>query len=256
MNKEQEAGVVVNQPQYGQSGARSGPDLSSMNWAPAPVGAIPLGCPPGLEYLTQVDQVIIKQQKEMIEIFTGWEQNNRYRITNSVGQQVLFAMENTDACTRQCCGPGRPFEMSIYDNYNREVIHLSRPLRCRGPLCPCSQQEISVLCNGTEISKVHEKNGCAPGYYVHDGQGQSIFEVTSGMFPNCKCSDVPFQITSCMNGEVVGAVTKQWMGCGWETCTDVATYSVNFPLDLDVKLKAALIGATFLIDFNYYERDN
>ena len=27
-------------------------------------------------------------------VFTGWEQNNRYLISNSLGQQVLFAMES------------------------------------------------------------------------------------------------------------------------------------------------------------------
>lgn len=35
------------------------------NWMPTP--QVPMGCPPGLEYLTAIDQVIIQQQIELLE---------------------------------------------------------------------------------------------------------------------------------------------------------------------------------------------
>ena len=83
-------------------------------------------CPPGLEYLTQIDQLLIKQQVELLEgmlnsvyfpfsfrpighhavtlyqrtlfslfftAFTDFETNNKYKILNSMGQQVFFAAE-------------------------------------------------------------------------------------------------------------------------------------------------------------------
>ena len=55
---------------------------------------------------------------------------------------VLFL--DTDCCTRQCCGPSRPFDMKILDNHQREVIHLTRPLRCSSCFFPCCLQEIEV----------------------------------------------------------------------------------------------------------------
>lgn len=94
---------------------------------------VPENCPPGLEYLTQTDQLLIKQQVELLEgtclhdycfkwlrhflkilvpskkfklirftalpltfflaAFTGFETNNKYKILNSMGQQVFFAAE-------------------------------------------------------------------------------------------------------------------------------------------------------------------
>ena len=36
-----------------------------MNWMPAPQA--PMGCPPGLEYLTAIDQVLVQQQIELLE---------------------------------------------------------------------------------------------------------------------------------------------------------------------------------------------
>lgn len=54
---------------------------------------IPLGipnCPPGLEYLTTIDQLLVKQKVELLEAFTGFETNNKFTIKNSLGQKVRF----------------------------------------------------------------------------------------------------------------------------------------------------------------------
>lgn len=45
-------------------------------------------CPPGLEYLSTVDQLLVKQKVELLEVFTGFETNNKYIIKNSLGQNV------------------------------------------------------------------------------------------------------------------------------------------------------------------------
>ena len=37
-----------------------------VNWMPMPENVAP-GCPPGLEYLTQVDQLLVHQQIELLE---------------------------------------------------------------------------------------------------------------------------------------------------------------------------------------------
>lgn len=42
-----------------------------------------------LEYLTTVDQLLIKQKVELLEAFTGFETNNKFTIKNSLGQKVL-----------------------------------------------------------------------------------------------------------------------------------------------------------------------
>merc|ERR1712142_1146374 len=70
----------------------------------------PAGCPPGLQYLSTVDQLVVKQKVEILEAFTGFETNNKYKIFNSLGQ-VYTSKEDTDCLTRQCCGPARPFDM-------------------------------------------------------------------------------------------------------------------------------------------------
>lgn len=39
-----------------------------------------------------------------------------------------------------------------------------------------------------------------------------------------------------------------------ETFTDTDNFGIQFPLDLDVNVKATLLGAVFLIDFMFFEQ--
>lgn len=130
-----------------------------------PVG-VPI-CPPGLEYLTQINQLLVKQKVELIEAMVGFEGANKYTIKNSMGQKVYYAKEgqfllatiyhasfifgliifpylfpffffffnsqsnaDTDCCTRNCLGAPRPFTMEIYDNNSRKVLTLERYFLC------------------------------------------------------------------------------------------------------------------------------
>ena len=63
----------------------------------APVGEqmVPLNCPPGLEYLTMIDQLIVKQKLEMLEAVAGvmgygLETSNKYKIKNVLGQVSFY----------------------------------------------------------------------------------------------------------------------------------------------------------------------
>jgi hypothetical protein len=50
-------------------------------------------CPPGLEYLTQINGLKVEQLVDFIEVFSGYDMNNKYVVKNAAGQQVYFAVE-------------------------------------------------------------------------------------------------------------------------------------------------------------------
>lgn len=63
------------------------------------------------------------------------------------------------------------------------------------------------------------------------------------IFPKLKGKD---------RGESIGRISKQWSGLLKEMFTDADNFGIKFPLDLDVKMKAVLMGACFLIvSFNF-----
>jgi len=48
----------------------------------------------GLDILARTDRLIVRQKVDLLEAFTGWQENNRYVIRNSAGQQIFYAFES------------------------------------------------------------------------------------------------------------------------------------------------------------------
>ncbi|ESP00896.1 hypothetical protein LOTGIDRAFT_200611 [Lottia gigantea] len=225
-------------------------------WIPAPQ-QVPVDCPPGLQYLTQVDQLMVKQKLEAIEAVTGFETNNKYEITNSMGQRIYQAVEDTCCCTRNCCGASRPFDIKILDNTRKQVIHLSRPLRCSTCWCPCCLQKVTVEAPpGKTVGYVRQAwSCCKPKFKINDASDQTILRIKG---PCCQwniCGDIDFDVTSADESTDVGRISKQWTGLAKEMFTDADNFGMSFPLDLDVKIKSVMLGAVFLIDFMFFEKD-
>ncbi|XP_042149006.1 phospholipid scramblase 1-like [Ixodes scapularis] len=97
-------------------------------------------CPPGLEYLTCIDQVLIHQQVHLLEAFTGFERANTYVARNTIGQFVYFMAEESGCCARNFLGNCRCFEMIVLDYRKVQVMRFVRPLRCCSCICFCCLQ--------------------------------------------------------------------------------------------------------------------
>jgi len=216
---------------------------------------VPLNCPPGLEYLAMLDQVLIQQKVELLEAFSGFETNNKYSIKNTMGQKIFSAKETSNCCSRQCFGALRSFEMKLKDNSENEVIHLSRPLACNSCCFPCCLQEMEVFSPpGNFIGSVNQQwSLCSPKFVVKDGAGETVLLIEGPFCTFSMCGDVKFKVLS-LDGQKVGKISKQWTGFVREAFTDADMFGINFPMDLDAKIKAVLIGACLLIDFMFFEK--
>ncbi|KAF4519483.1 hypothetical protein B566_EDAN010092 [Ephemera danica] len=180
---------------------------------------------------------------------SGFEVENKYMVKNSMGQDIYTAQERSDMCGRQCCGANRKFDMHISDNFSREVIHLNRPLNCCGCCFPCwclQTMEISSP-PGTVVGSIKEEWSIFKHKYnLLDEAGNVAFRIEKNCcFCEC-CSDINFKILSA-SGEQVGNITKQFGGFAKETITNADNFSVTFPMNLDVKMKA---------DFKHFESRN
>lgn len=256
-------GATITEPQA--KGAFQGPGGVWMLPPPPPPG-----CPPGLEYLAHVDQLLVKQQIELLEAFTGFETGNKYEIYNTMGQKIYYAAEDTcccGCCCGICCNPckcyrkcqkqcctNRSFDMSVFNNDKEKVMSIHRPLRASTCWCPCCLQKLTVECPpGTEIGKVRQKwSICHPEFNICDESGAAVLSIEGPICTWSCCGDVKFKVLA-SDGTQVGEVSKQWSGISKEHFTDADNFGITFPMDLDVKVKGTILGACFLIDYMFFE---
>ena len=217
----------------------------------------------GLAMLNNLDQLLVRQKVEMCEALTGFEQKNKYQICDRDGQEVYFLREETSCCTRNCCGPQRPFDFFLSDSNRDEVLHLHRDCVCSPCGWPnvfcclccgsCSEQVMTVNSFGAELGTLSlERTFFVPTINVMDGGGNQVFTIVSD-FCQCSCGeDIEYRIMS-MQGEEVGNITKQYNGFCKEVFTDADNFVINFPVGIDMNGKALLLGAALMIDFLFFE---
>ena len=83
-------------------------------------------------------------------------------------------------------------------------------------------------------------------YSIIDAAGQEVFQLF-GPFLH------PWTFNVKVDGREIGKITKKWSGLMKEAFSDADNVAITFPADLDVRAKALLLGAVFLIDFVHFE---
>ncbi|XP_071453283.1 phospholipid scramblase 1-like [Hetaerina americana] len=237
--------VVTNQP------------VPADGWMKRP--EVPTNCPRGLEYLTLMNQLIVYQKKSLLKIFAGCETRNKFTLVNSLGQIVYEAKEESDCLTRYCFGYIRPYEIEVKDTFGNEVIHVYRRLACDSCCFPCYLQKIEVSSPpGTIVGTIEQEWSIfIPKFRICDASGNVVLLLRGPCITSsCCCNDVVFKVLSSDGETEVGTISKQWSGIATELFTDADKFGISFPQDLDVRMKAVLIGSVFLINSMFFERRN
>ena len=108
---------------------------------------------------------------------------------------------------------------------------------------------------GTIIGSVEQNwSICLPKFTVRDEDGNEVLRIVGPCCTSSCFGDVEFEVMSLDSNEQVGKISKQWSGLLKEAFTDADNFGISFPMDLDVKIKATLLGAVFLIDFMFFEK--
>ncbi|XP_076650913.1 phospholipid scramblase 2 isoform X2 [Halictus rubicundus] len=209
-------------------------------------------CPPGLEYLMALDHLFVHQKVELLEAFVGFETKNKYSVVNIRGEPVYYVAEESGICARLCLGTHRSCEFQVIDSARREVLRMVRPYRCDSCCCPCCLQELEVYSGDTFLGSVSQDwSFWRPSFSIRNASGDTVLTIKGPWF---RCFvEVTYKVKSADGQHTVGVIKKEWSGFGREFFTDADNFGISFPIDLDVKIKAVLLGACLLIDFMYFE---
>ncbi|KAG8445326.1 hypothetical protein GDO86_010204, partial [Hymenochirus boettgeri] len=205
--------------------------------------------PPGLEHLSKMQQIIIHQQTELLGVFLGTEKSSKYEIKDNFGQRLYFAKEENEYLNKNICGPLRPFTIRISNNRGQDVITVIRPLRCISCCFPCYLQELEIQAPpGTTAGFIVQKwDPFLPVFMIQNESKEDVLKII-GPYVTCSCfGDVNFEIKTLNEESIIGKISKYWSGFVNDVFTNADNFGIEFPVYLDVKLKAALVGACFLI---------
>ncbi|XP_054338942.1 phospholipid scramblase family member 5 isoform X1 [Pongo pygmaeus] len=223
---------------------------------PLPSSFLPtVSLPPGLEYLSQLDLIIIHQQVELLGMILGTETSNKYEIKNSLGQRIYFAVEESICFNRTFCSTLRSCTLRITDYSGQEVITVNRPLRCNSCWCPCYLQELEIQAPpGTIVGYITQKwDPFLPKFAIQNANKEDILKIV-GPYVTCGCfGDVDFEVKTINEKLTIGKISKYWSGFVNDVFTNADNFGIHVPADLDVTVKAAMIGACFLFDFMFFE---
>jgi len=222
--------------------------------------------PAGLEVLAGLNHLIFQQKVEVLEVVLGAETPNKYSVKDSSGQEVFTVEERMENSAGEqfhmglmCCGAVRSFDIGVFDMQSNEVIRLYRKMKSLAVLGCCRQGdvEVSVPASGAydvvgHVVKVWRWTRSE--FEVNDKNGQNILIIEGPCCSWACCGDLEFRVLTVDRTREVGRITKKWAGIGNEFLTDAETFHLTFPKDLDVSVKATLLGAALLIDFAFFER--
>lgn len=146
--------------------------------------------------------------------------------------------------------------MKLFDANKREVMSMYRPLRCDTCFFPCCLQELEVCAPpGNPIGSVSQNWSIfKPSFDVKNASGETVLKIEGPFCTFSICGNVEFQVLSRDGSVQVGKISKRWSGLAREIFTDADYFGISFPMDLDVNVKAVLVGACFLIDFMFFEK--
>ncbi|CAG4950726.1 unnamed protein product [Parnassius apollo] len=187
--------------------------------------------PLGIKMLTGLTKVMIRQKVTTSD-------NNKYVVLAPDASVVFYAKENSGILDRVLGGKSRAFEINIFDTEENEVIRLRRPFTMGLDV----KMDVSVC--GKAVSVVRkEVTFCKPIININDASDKPAFRVKGPMIPTNVCDFELFTTSK----QRIGVISKKWSGTAREAQTSSDNYVIEFPVDLDVCFKAAVIGTCLLI---------
>jgi len=188
-------------------------------------------------------KLTIKQQVEELEIFTGFETRNKYRILDQTGKDLFFAYEESKFFSRQFLKTIRPLKLIIINKNKQPELIIERGFFIIRP------HYIIKLPNGQVIGHVKKKRWWSIYTLdVYDGQENLKFTCS----PQLPKHPWTYDVTT--NNSKVALIQKRWSGIGKEFYTDADNFSIDLGSIKDNNLKILLISAVFAIDLTRFER--
>ncbi|KAL7527508.1 hypothetical protein ACHAWF_002204 [Thalassiosira exigua] len=238
--------------------------------------------------LETTEKLIVKQKFEPLEAMANAAANaldmdalgnlgevaNTYAVYTNDGGDKFRVVEQSDYCGltgRCCCNPNHELKLHVYApgiSDKDEVMTFDRPCKC-GQCCACCnicQQEMTAYDGvGGQMGYIRQPflgGGFSPKLQVMDREGDDDPYATIESTATCciagLCCDHTFVVKD-SEGNEIGRIVKQkpsdFQQLAVEIVSDSDVFAIEFERNLDIRRKATLFGALYLIDYMFFENE-
>ena len=193
--------------------------------------------------LSGYQELVVRQSREMLEVFTGFETANRYRVLTPEGQDVMYAYEDSGMMSRQFLGNNRPLSLHVLDSNREPILNANR-----GFFFFFSHLNVQDG-NGAPIGSLKRKFGALKRkFVVLDTGEQQIAGLNGSIFR-------PHTFTlNNARGEEMGRIVKEWGGIMREGFTDADSFRIHFSdMERGEQTRLLLLASAFAIDLDFFE---
>ncbi|CAH0599198.1 unnamed protein product [Chrysodeixis includens] len=181
---------------------------------------------PTLAFFYPLDELIVAERRDVLHDIIGLT-GVGYTVFNNKGQKVFLAVLEKHF---------KKFDIKIFNHYGNEVVHVKRPFHF------CTKKVLVWSPPGNFVGSVKEVKTRWKTYIVKDRVDKDILKIVpAGIF------NYMYNIQLVYDGTVAGVIRKQ----SDVVPLDVKHFAVSFPIELDVRDKAVLLGACFMVGFRY-----
>ncbi|SCU93041.1 LADA_0G01024g1_1 [Lachancea dasiensis] len=201
--------------------------------------------------------IVVERQMEMMNVFLGFEQANKYVIMDALGNRIGYMQERdfgiVKAVMRQFYRLHRPFVVDVFDNWGNVVLTIKRPfswinshikaiLPHAVPLEPSSQAGTTASSFGSvptpQSTSTMGETGTLVGESVQNwhlwrrryelfGRDSSVGD-SFKQFSQIDAPFLSFEFSATdEDGKIMAGVDRNWVGLGRELFTDTGVYIIR-----------------------------
>lgn len=200
---------------------------------------------PSRSHALSVSELFVRQKRELWEL-VGFETRNKYAITHSNGEEVMFAAEQGGgigaALLRHFVGHWRSFTIRFFNPMRQEVMSAHHPFRWLFP-----RLEVSEM--GRAIGAIQSRWALfSRRMDILDSAGNVLFEIKSPLLS-------PWTFPVYRHGLQVAVVEKKWSGLFNEAFTDKDNFKITLnDGTLNEAARSLILASALLIDLRYFEK--
>lgn len=189
--------------------------------------ALVKGVPPGLQRLLQMNQISVQ---EKFTASQGWGRS--FEVLDQMGQRMYQATQ-----TVECCGP--IYNLKVQDNAGQDVMEVVENRACR-----CSHlMEVIIPSYGLVGLVTLHLNAFVTHMSLMNPSKEVILLILGPSFQTSIFGNVTFEVKSRDEQHVVGMIKGEGN-----------QYTVTFPMDMEVTMKAVILASCFYLDSMIYAK--